>query len=412
MRALKHFLLGLTPGRAFGLFIMALALGCAFLFVDVGRPWLVTAPVVLYGALLAYSQTRLFVYLNGTLKDSPYFLGFILTLVALSKLFAEIGASGIGKPARLVSAVGEAILATVVGLVVRHLLFSLDASDSSRDEAFQTVMDSVRKNASDFQTAQQQLVQLVREFTTSRETLFDAERAAHVRFVASVTDTTARLGDLERAWPDRLQTLDQSISGTTKLFDESTKTVSSALARMTTDAQNASSSLSKTIVNAADATALIASESQEKLRAQFSGLADALREVSEAVANGSSELRAVFARYPGELLSLHSSLEGVTDGTAEMRDSFESLTASAVKTNEALLMVGRQLDSSKSSVEASTQGLRESFEKSATALHDESIGLLGRVARLTENVLRDLEQADKISGQVIRLLQTRVEQLR
>ncbi len=412
MPDLRQFLLKLTPRRALVLYVVAFGVGCGLLFVDETRPWLVVIPVIVYGGLLAYAQTQLFVYLNGTLKDSPYFLGFTLTLAALVKVFAEITGRPEDQQGNLVPAVGGAILVTIVGLVARHLLLSLDASDATRDEAFQTVMDAVRKNAADFQLAQQQLVQMVKEFTLSRETLFESERTAHARFVASVTDSTARLADLHKTWPDRIRAFDESVSTAARTFEESSRTVSVALARITTDAQDASSSLSSVVASAADATATIFADGQGRIKAQLSSLADTLDGLARIVEKSGRDLGVAVGQYPTELAVLRQTLADVRDDVAAIRGSFAELGGSVSSTRDTLSVVEAQLKTTSNSLTTSARALKDAFEKSSAEIHGESIETLRRVGTLTSLVVQELEQADKIAGQVISALAKRVEQLR
>src|SRR6266487_45382 len=134
------FLGNLTPGRAFFLFCLALATGVILIVLNLGG-WIAMIPVIVYGALLYIAQAFFLVSLDETVKDSPYFLGFLLTLSAIFKalgLASGLSSSG-GGQSSLLQAAGEAILPTLVGLFMRQALLSRDPAEDVRQAVFQSL---------------------------------------------------------------------------------------------------------------------------------------------------------------------------------------------------------------------------------------------------------------------------------
>jgi hypothetical protein len=151
--AVQDFLLRLTPLRAFFLFSGCLLAGSMLIFIEWGKPVTPSLPVVAYGLVLFYCQTHLYVQFNATTKDSPYFLGFLLTLIALFQILSSDLGESIGREF-MVREVGAAVLTTVCGLFMRQLLLSRDPSEEAHDRVLQTLAEEIRRDTVEFHRAQ------------------------------------------------------------------------------------------------------------------------------------------------------------------------------------------------------------------------------------------------------------------
>src|SRR6266704_1707626 len=124
-----NFLRNFSASRAFYAFAIAFALGTLSIYASWG-PWVPALPVVLYGLMLLVAQVGHFVSLEDSVKDSPYFLGFLLTLAALLKALAAMGAdlknpsAAADSSSTLLAAASAAIVPTVAGLFMRQALLS------------------------------------------------------------------------------------------------------------------------------------------------------------------------------------------------------------------------------------------------------------------------------------------------
>jgi ABC-type transporter Mla subunit MlaD len=209
MRRAQAYLLRLTPARAFLLFTVALAVGVAAILSGSRWVWVPVVPVLLYGGALAHAQRHLYVQLDGTLKDSPYFLGFILTLFGLFDIFTTLSIGGeapLDVPL-VVGKAGGAILATVAGLFMRQLLLASDPGEEARDAVFQSLAREIRERTVDFHQAQSRFVALVQEFGSAHERMLSREEAAFERYVARLEAGSAQLGRLQEQYPERVESL-------------------------------------------------------------------------------------------------------------------------------------------------------------------------------------------------------------
>ncbi len=211
--AVQDFLLRLTPSRAFALFFGCFAISTVLIFAEWGKPLSPSLPVIAYGAVLFYCQKWLFVQLNATTKDSPYFLGFLLTLIALLQVLS-LDLSGAVNKEFMVREVGAAILTTICGLFMRQLLLSRDPTEEAQDRVFQGLADEIRKDTLEFHQAQKLFVGLVKEFVQTREEMFAREEKAFSQYIEGLQEGATILGKIQRQYPKRVENLLDSIETT------------------------------------------------------------------------------------------------------------------------------------------------------------------------------------------------------
>jgi hypothetical protein len=203
----KVFLAELNPFRAFWLFVVALFLGSYFTFQNIAIPYLPVLVIIAYGLALSYSQSRFFVQFSSIIKDSPYFLGFMFTLMGLLAIFRHLSQfDEIDEMARgfLYEGVAVALLTTVVGLVMRHWLYATDRLEADRDNIFTSLADQLRDQTKRFSHSQRTLVELIEEFTNSREQMFGQEERAFREYVSRLERSASTLAGLEEVFATRL----------------------------------------------------------------------------------------------------------------------------------------------------------------------------------------------------------------
>jgi hypothetical protein len=209
----------LTPTKAFRLFAAALLAGIGFIVFGLGPAWMAGAAVLAYGAALAIAQQKHFVALSGTVKDSPYFLGFMLTMISLAKIFYDLEGqqtSANAISANVVGEAGAAILVTVAGLFMRQLLTSLDPGEDARDAVFQSIASELRERTVEFHETQARFVGLLKEFVSAKESLFSREEAAFEGYVERLERGAAMLGEIGSTYPARLSGLLDGVAAATK----------------------------------------------------------------------------------------------------------------------------------------------------------------------------------------------------
>ncbi len=340
------FLGNLTPGRAFFLFCLALATGVILIVLNLGG-WIAMIPVIVYGALLYIAQAFFLVSLDETVKDSPYFLGFLLTLSAIFKalgLASGLSSSG-GGQSSLLQAAGEAILPTLVGLFMRQALLSRDPAEDVRQAVFQSLAQELKEHSSAFVGSQRQLVRLIDDFVTTRREQLGAEERAIAAYVAGLEKSTEVLGELGATVASDVRDIHkQLVDSATSLrekLDESASTASAASKRLANSIDQgmgvAIASLETNTTAVADhlhsLVSRLASTHQE-----FNSLTSGLvtyNEGLQSIGTAASASAAELSRLPDRLASLtaeaasglRDSLTQVTKGNAEVAEKIQRIAS-------------------------------------------------------------------------------------
>jgi len=173
--------------RAFAAFTVALAASMWALFTDIGRPYLPSVPIVVYTLYLYANRTAVGQLGGDSLKDSPYFLGFLLTMFALFKIFNDVSVSSslFGQnPALMTQEVGGAVLTTIVGLFCRQALLALVQDEApEEDDRLAALANAVTSHAVAFEVARQQFF---REMADERARQTEELKATQARFLAEL----------------------------------------------------------------------------------------------------------------------------------------------------------------------------------------------------------------------------------
>ena len=174
--------------RAFAAFTVALAASMWALFTDIGRPYLPSVPIVVYTLYLYANRTSVGQLGGDALKDSPYFLGFLLTMFALFKIFNDVSfnSSLFGQnPALMTQEVGGAVLTTIVGLFCRQALLALVQDEApEEDDRLAALANAVTSHAVAFEVARQQFF---REMSDERARQTEELKSTQTRFLAELT---------------------------------------------------------------------------------------------------------------------------------------------------------------------------------------------------------------------------------
>ncbi len=187
----------LLANRAFIAFSAAFGVSAFALFASVGRPFGPSVPILLYSAYLWLHRERIEGPGGETLRDSPYFLGFLLTMTALLKLFGDASAGTVSfaqNPAVFTSEVGSAILTTVVGLFSRQALQTLIPSSTvdDRDERLERVAAALSSHAVQLERSRQDFLKTMSAETDRRQATLAEEQQRFFSELRRETDSTIR----------------------------------------------------------------------------------------------------------------------------------------------------------------------------------------------------------------------------
>jgi hypothetical protein len=184
---LRTYLANLSSRDAALLFVAALVLGTFLIGASIGLPWTPALVVCAYGALLLYSAKALLVPHSEMTNNSPYFLGFLFFIVSLVRSFWDVPSQSADLDiGRMVHQLGGALIATVVGLPFRQLLFAYSPSQADQDVFFRTLEEDLRRSATEFRRSQVELIQLIQQFVEARKGIFSDEEKASRRYIRSL----------------------------------------------------------------------------------------------------------------------------------------------------------------------------------------------------------------------------------
>ena len=183
--------------RAFFAFTAALGISGFTLFAAVGQPFAPAIPILLYSAYLWLNRDAIEGTGGEVLRDSPYFLGFLLTMFALLLIFQDGLAAGgaVAKsPVLFTQEVGSAILTTVVGLFCRQALQTLipSAQVDEGGERLERVAAALASHAVQLERARQEFIATVAAESDRRQAVLADEQH---RFLAELRrDADAMIG--------------------------------------------------------------------------------------------------------------------------------------------------------------------------------------------------------------------------
>jgi len=197
-------------------FLLALSLGAGAIYA-IPALWLAPAGVVVvYTALLWLGRVE-DRPLADTLKDSPYYLGFLLTQIALVALFLRFRPAAAADLTQLSLGLGTALSTSIVGLVARQILAMTTPARPVEDE-HANGSDRLRSTLDDYQTSQREFVSFLEEFLAHREQLMESERAASAKYVKGVRSTLASLQRVQDRVADHVE---KSARQSSEVLDQS-----------------------------------------------------------------------------------------------------------------------------------------------------------------------------------------------
>jgi hypothetical protein len=277
-----------------------------------------------YGLLLLRSQTSHFVSLDESVKDSPYFLGFLLTLVALFKALTIAAAQladtstvphgAASLPHLLLTAAGAAILPTVAGLFMRQALLARDPSEDARSAVFESLAEELRKHTVAFSSSQKQLIRLIDEFVRTRRDQLASEESAAASYVKHLEAATQQLSALAHSMASDAgavhEELTRAASNLRLKLDESAEASSSAAVKLSRAVEGAFGASVASLVTASAEIGSQVAATRDRLaefQSSLGSLATALADSSKGfsiLAASTRESASQLVALPGAVSSL------------------------------------------------------------------------------------------------------------
>ena len=232
----KTYLVNLTSRRAVILFMILLGLGTVFIAADIGLPWSPALVVIAYGTVLLYCAKVLLVPHSEMTNNSPYFLGFLFFLISLLRTFWNISSLADDlQLGQIVHQLGGALLATVVGLPFRQLLFAYSPSQADQDTFFRTLEEELRRSATEFKRSQMELMQLVQVFIETRRGIFSEEEKASRRYIRGLEKAAGIFEESAANYPSIISAALSKCAQSLKVLQEKSLELSQAAQSLTPD---------------------------------------------------------------------------------------------------------------------------------------------------------------------------------
>ena len=304
-----------THERAFWLFSLSLLVGSVLILLNLPGAWGLSPaiPVLLYGVSLRLASVYFDRRLSSQEKDSPYFLGFILTLVALLMVFLDLSDAAEMDVASIVGRAGAAILVTVVGLFMRQLLVTLEPDEEIAKDEFEKLRTLATKRITDLVKEEEKYEERVKKFQEFHDKLlvreervlkdfvekYEAGLTQLSKLVKSSIETVSDGGELSRQLKNLAETMttasstigdamervqSSSVDYTTQVGDLSTATESAAASL--TDLKAVLKESSKQVGGLSADAASLGSESIDRVRKAISDTLETIK--SQTISSGAA----------------------------------------------------------------------------------------------------------------------------
>lgn len=379
----------LTTSGTFLYFAIALGASVWMLLVMQDAGFMVLAPLIAYCFLLVAAQRIYTIPFSSTVKDSPYFLGFTLTMIALVKIFttleAQAGTDAAITAGAIAGDAGQAILATVIGLFARQALWSYERAESKAEAKLMQMSDSLALNAHRFAQRQEELVALIGSFVESHQQMWEREQVALNRYLNQLDAGGKLLAKLEHEYPQRISGLMEAVNKSASLLASSSELASVRLLRSGEAFAAEYARRAEFIMQAmerASSTAVTSSET----------MARSLEEACEAIASRAGAMR----RELGELAMAAAAFPGaIAHASASLQKAGEKV--------EALDRNLRMFSESLYSGDRAARDFARDLEADRQIIHEE-------IASRSQVIRDDLRQIDQILDEFVELMRRHVAQ--
>ncbi|HUF26413.1 MAG TPA: hypothetical protein VMM18_05455 [Gemmatimonadaceae bacterium] len=379
----------LTTSGAFLYFAVALGASVWMLLVADEPSFVVLVPLIAYGLLLVAAQRFYVLSYSSTIKDSPYFLGFTLTMVGLVKIFttleAETAQAGAVAAGAIAGQAGHAILATVIGLFARQALWSYERAESVAESRLMQMSDSLAMNAHRFAQRQEDLVALIGNFVESHQQLWEREQEALTRYLEQLDAGGRLLSKLEHEYPERISALTDSVGRSAELLASSAELASVRLLRTGESFAAEYSRRAEFIMQSMERASSAAASSSEDMSRTLEAACGAIAGRATAMRGELEELAAAAHACPG-------AIAGTADSLRQAGERVENLDRNL-----------RMLAESLCSGDRAARDFARGLETDRQVIHEE-------IASRSQVVRDDLRQIDQILDEFVELMRRHVAQ--
>ena len=406
-----RFLRQLHSGPVLWLLAVAAGIGAASILLDFGLPWTPVALVVLYVLPLVVAQSKYDVRHSSTTKDSPYFLGFSFTLLALVAVFQQIGGSVEGVPpvptesdGFLLRGAAAALLTTIFGLAGRQVLYATDPLEEGADDLLQEHAEALRKNARQLAGTQTELLKLVGEFSKSRaEALAEEEKVAG-GYLKNLGKVAVRLSDLSGELSGTLSGNIEQISEAARSASEESEKALCVLRSSHAEVLRMAADHATSITDLSSRFEGAGSNLKDSIGRLGATLSESTMKLSSQIEASGAEVANASRSLLEPIQSLGSTVDSVRAQVQQTRDALASLPPSVQAVSDSLDGIPSRVDNAVDALAAVPSRMREVTDDLATKTLDQHQVLADRF----QSILGDLQAIDTLVDQVVKVLERRL----
>jgi len=267
-----------------------------------------------YTLYLAWGQAKLGWSLGESTRESPYYLGFLLTQIALAAIFARItqqdgtAADVIGL---LAPRLASALMTSVFGLLGRHVLVSMDPLASDHRAAQDSLRLQLQGNLQRFSEIQQKFEEFIAALSQQRKA-----------FLADEQNAAQRLGDTLKSLIAGIKTADQELLRSIQQLSTHLQGLSTDLNSKRTDTvaalQHTYESVSR-VLKEIDASISEFGSSAKTFATSAAGIAELSRAIHEAAGqtaafgNANQDSARTLGRVSESMEGVHRTSESFTE---------------------------------------------------------------------------------------------------
>lgn len=393
-------------------FIFLLFFAIFLVIVKVGEygNWLPSICVLIYGLFLFLLQNQKKTILLEQEKDSPYFMGFMLTLVALLYVFVSNGKNvGTNNFQPLFESIGIAISTTIVGLFCRYLIVITDKNEMKEKKLLQIFADQQEKILLNYMNAQDNLLILISSFSENHQKIIEKEIIYHNKYIEKTNNFNNELDKsydlLMRSYAEKVEKIDTNSSN----FGVALSNFYNILKENSNKIIEIQNSFEKNLENHFE-------------EINSNELKDAVKELRESIINTNNEYNSMFQNLKDKIES-----SNIGESLNQIFSSIQEINSETIATIQDQNKLSKSLfDDLEIQMRKSIESIKEKFEniskdednlenilsRAETKIEDTINNISGKIndsikinnlelnKQLQENLLKFQEQFNILSGNV------------
>ncbi|MCD4817160.1 MAG: hypothetical protein K8S23_00535 [Candidatus Cloacimonetes bacterium] len=362
------------------IFVFVLFLSVTLIFNKITNygQWLPSIMVLIYGLTLLFFQNIGSKTLLNQEKDSPYFMGFILTLVALLHIlvfYKEVMDSG--NFHFLFEGIGVAISTTIVGLSMRYLIVVTDSSQKTEKKLLQILAEQQEKTILSYTNAQDSLFKLISSFSENHQQIINKEMEYHNNYIENVQKFSKDLSNI-------YGNLNSDCINKSQSIKESEKNIKNSLMNFVSMIDNCTQKIGDTKNTIADSVGEFAASIKTE-------------NVLESMQNLSSSIQSITSNYTRLFDTFKNRIESI-----DLDNSLKNIVLNIDKINS------KTIDTLEKHIEL-TNGINSDFDKKANERFSSFDNSFDKLIKQTTNFGNIL---DSTSGNVNIAIKEVIEDLK